>query len=68
MASRRVILNAARLLEEEAELNRESCQITRPGASSPTDWACGDCDLSKCPTKKRYEELAHCARQLRGQA
>lgn len=63
MASRRVVLHAAQLLEEEAELTRQSCEI------APRNWACADCaDKTTCSSRQRYEELARTARQLRGQA
>lgn len=63
MASRRLLLRAARLLAEEAELTKESCQIGRH------DWACADCaDKAICLSRKKHEELQRTAKALRDAA
>jgi hypothetical protein len=63
MASRALLLRAAKMLDEQAELARESCQIGK------RDWACADCEgLSACPTRKRHAELVRTANELRGPA
>lgn len=69
MASRKLLLRAARLLQGEAELQRESCQIQRPGAAKPTDWACADCKGSTtCAARRHYVRLSRAAQELRDAA
>lgn len=63
MASRALLLRAAKIIEEEAELTRQSCEV------APLDWACADCaDKKACITRQRYEELTRCAKELRAAA
>ena len=66
MASRSLLLRAAEVVAEQARLERESCQIVKPGG--PIDWACHDCDPSTCLTKKRYEEMLALENELRAAA
>lgn len=65
---RPLVLRAATVLEAEAELHRESCQIKRPGEKKPRDWQCADCELARCTTKARYEELTQLVTDLRAEA
>lgn len=64
MANKNLLLRAARAIEEEAKLQRESCQIAKPNWR-PLEWACSDCNVATCPTKKRYEQLLQLAKDLR---
>jgi hypothetical protein len=59
-----ILIRAAELLDELAELERESCQITN--AHGTHDWVCNDCrGKASCATRARYNELRAVARQLR---
>jgi hypothetical protein len=64
VASRKLLLRAARLLSGQARLTREGCQIIQPGRP-PLDWACQGCDTAKCVTRKAYAELVRIAKALR---
>lgn len=57
---KRLLQRAARMLDELAQLERESCQLGK------RDWACEDCQAAQtCPTKKRHGELVATAKELR---
>jgi len=54
------IAEAAALLEAQAELQRESCQI------GVIDWACADChDKEACPSRQTFARLSNSAAALR---
>ena len=61
--NRSLLRRAAKFIEAEATLHRESCQLTKT-----RDWACLDCAVATCKTKKRYEELRRVAADLRKEA
>lgn len=59
-----LITRAARLLEEEAKVQRESCENTATGAP----WACQDCNSRTCHARRVFEKLTTTARELRNAA
>ena len=62
MASRKLLLRAARLLEQRAAGLREGCEGLR------SLWACGDCprdSKGRCPSKVDHDRLASTAKALR---
>lgn len=60
----RLLLHAAKLLEDEAQVSRESCQ------GSFGLWSCGDCrqGAKKCRAELHHDDMLETAKRLRKQA
>lgn len=58
--TKRLMLNAAKLLEDEATVAREACE-----GNGGRLWACSDCDPKTCPAKKTHDRLVDTAKALR---
>lgn len=58
--TKRLMLRAAKLLEEEAKVARESCE-----GNGGRLWACSDCDPKTCKAKKTHDRIVETAKALR---
>jgi hypothetical protein len=62
MGDKVLIIKAAMIIEQEAKLLRQSCQIREDGRLR--DWACHDCH-GRCESRRSYDTMRYVARELR---
>lgn len=59
---RSLLVRAARLIEDEAKLGRDSCAV------GEKTWACADCKRHPCPAEKLHGRQLVAVKELRDAA